>query len=439
MPNNAACLLHRLSSMSVFRPDVRLLLVCLIAASVGLPIAIISLSKAVLLLFALGALLTLRRRPAPTMQLNVTATSTAILLALGVLALSIAWSDAPLPEALDAWVKHAKLLVIPVLLWLIRSERDAKLALMSFMGAQALLLLGSWLLRLGVPVPWATSRMALTHYAVFSSYLDQAIMSSVAAALCWHLRHFAPGRWGRQFMLLIVMLAIGNVLFVMHGRTGHVVLIALVSLAIMWELPKSYRLLGSVIPFVVVAAVMLGSPMVRERMMAVTQEFNSYAETGGTNSSSGERLNYWSRSAESITQHPLAGSGVGSWNSEYRRLDQGKGPLHSQSVRNPHQEFLLWGVEAGVIGILLLCNILWAVYRDSLRMNLSMARATQSLLAAMVIACLFNSSLFDATIGDFFCVALGLMLALGWHTQYPAPIGPVATNLSPARRPSQGA
>ena len=424
------------SSMPSSRFDARLLLLCVVAASVGLPIAIISLSKAVLLLFALVALLWLRRRRVPTVQLSATATPTAILLALSVLALSIPWSDAPLPQALDAWAKHAKLLVIPVLLWLIRSERDATLAFFSFIGAQVFLLLGSWLLWLGVPLPWATSRMALTHYAVFSSYLDQAIMSTVTAALCWHLRHLAPGRWGRHLMLLIVLLATGNVLFVLHGRTGHLVFIALISLAIMWELPKSYRLLGGVIPFVVLAAVILGSPMVRDRMMAAVQEFNAYSEASTGPSSFGERLNYWSRSVESISQHPIVGSGVGSWNAEYRRLDQGKSPPELQRVRNPHQEYLLWGVEAGVIGILLLCNILWAVYRDALRMNLSVARATQSVLAATAIACLFNSSLFDATIGDFFCVTLGLMLALGWHARHPDPGDQVATNLSLAPKNS---
>jgi O-antigen ligase len=34
-------------------------------------------------------------------------------------------------------------------------------------------------------------------------------------------------------------------------------------------------------------------------------------------------------------------------------------------------------------------------------------------LLALVIACLFNSSLYDAYIGDFFCLALGLLLAYG--------------------------
>ncbi len=403
--------------MPITAVNFRLVVICLAAASVGLPIAIISISKLLLLLFALGALLWLGRRPAPATHLTVMATPTAVFLALGGLALSILWSDAPLPQALDAWAKHAKLLVIPVLLLLIRSEHDARLALLSFIGAQVFLLLNSWLLLLQVPLPWATSNMALTDYAVFSSRLDQPIMSSVTAALCWHLRHLAPGRWGRHVALAVVVLALANVLFIMNGRTGHVVLIALISLAILWELPKPYRLLVGAVPFLVLLAVLLGSPKVRDRMTAAVQELNSYSKIGNTDSSSGERLNYWHRSLESIAQRPIAGSGVGSWNAEYKRLDQGRGPVNAQNVRNPHQEYLLWGVEAGVIGIALLLNILAAVYRDALRMCAPMTRATQSVLAALAVSCLFNSSLFDAAIGDFFCVALGLTLALGWQTR----------------------
>ena len=412
--------------MPKFAINFRLVIVCVAAASVGLPVAIISLSKALLLLFALGALLWLGRRSAPAADLKAIATPTAVLLALAGLAVSITWSDAPLPQALEAWAKHAKLLVIPVLLYLIRSEQDARLALLSFIAAQVFLLLSSWMLLFQVPLPWATSSVALTEYAVFSSRLDQPIMSGVTAAVCWHLRHLAPGRWGRQLALAVVALALANVFFVMIGRTGHVVLIALISLAIMWELPKSYRLLAVSAPFLVLLVVLLGSPKVRDRMMTAVQELDSYTKTGNTASSSGERLNYWYRSIESIVQHPIAGSGVGSWNKEYRRLDQSRGPVHAQNIRNPHQEYLLWGVEAGVIGIALLLNFLLAVYRDTLRMSAPLTRATQSVLAALAIACLFNSILFDALIGDFFGVALGVMLALGWHARaqtVPAPAG----------------
>lgn len=397
----------------------RLVVVGLMSAAVGLPIAIISLSKAFLLLFVLGVAFRLFRDRTPLVPLKATATPAAIVIALTLMAASISWSEAPPAQAWGAWAKHAKLLLIPLLLLLIRSEREARIALMAFVAAQTALLLGSWLLWAGVPIPWATSNRALVDYAVFSSRLDQPIMSGVTAAICWHLRQFAPGRWGPTAAVAVVILALANVIFVMNGRTGHLIAIALISLALMWELPRPYRAFAGAIPFLVLLAVWLGSATVRDRMEAAVQELDSYTKIGSSDSSSGERLNYWHRSVESIMQHPVAGAGVGSWNAEYQRLDQGRGPVNAQNVRNPHQEFLLWGVEAGVIGLALLCNILLAVWRDTRRMPVPAARAAQSVLVALVIACLFNSSLFDATIGDFFCVALALVLALGWYLRAP--------------------
>jgi O-antigen ligase len=242
-------------------------------------------------------------------------------------------------------------------------------------------------------------------------------MGGVTAAVCWQLRHLAPGRWGRHLAMAVVLLALVNVFWVMSGRTGHIVLVALVSLAVFWELPARYRAWAYAVPLLLLLGLFLGSSSVRERMAGAAQELDSYTKIGDTNSSSGERLNYWHRSIESMVQHPLAGSGVGSWNAEYRRLDQGRGPVNTQNVRNPHQEYLLWGVEAGVIGMALLLNFFAAVYRDTLAMAAPVAKAGRSVLAALALACLVNSSLFDATIGDFFCVALGLLLALGWHTR----------------------
>ena len=40
-------------------------------------------------------------------------------------------------------------------------------------------------------------------------------------------------------------------------------------------------------------------------------------------------------------------------------------------------------------------------------------RATQSVLAAIASACLFNCALYDAYIGDYLCVVLALVLCYG--------------------------
>jgi O-antigen ligase len=77
----------------------------------------------------------------------------------------------------------------------------------------------------------------------------------------------------------------------------------------------------------------------------------------------------------------------------------------------------MWGVQLGVPGILLLLALMASIMKDMLSMETQAARATQSALLALAVACLFNSSIYDAQIGDFFCVLLGLLLALGLYPQ----------------------
>jgi O-antigen ligase len=130
------------------------------------------------------------------------------------------------------------------------------------------------------------------------------------------------------------------------------------------------------------------------------------------------RLDLWQRSLQSLAESPWKGTGVGSWNREFARQEA----IHAKAMpsneaskqhHNPHQEYLLWGVEMGLPGILLLCALFVTIYRDSRPLATPERRALQSVLLALLVACLFNCALHDAMIGDFFCITLGLLLALG--------------------------
>ena len=329
------------------------------------------------------------------------------------------WAD-----ALGSLAKYGKLLVIVLLMALIRSRREAIHALGWFISAQMFLVASSWALFFQIPIPWATSNIALTEYAVFSSYLDQGIMGAVLAATCWHLRDFAPGRFGKQVAIAAAIFALFNVLFVLSGRSGHAVAIAMLSLAIMWQLPKRFRGLILLLPFVLALVLFLSSSKVRDRLTAVKNDVQSYSADHKSVTSSGIRLGLWQRAIGIVSDYPLAGRGVGSWSTEYNRLEREKNPAHIpiNGNGNPHQEYLQWGVQLGLPGIALLLGLFGSVFHDTRRMEPAVARATQSTLVALMVACLFNSSLYDALIGDFFCVALGLLLALGAYRQPTADI-----------------
>lgn len=393
----------------------RLAVICLAAASVGLSIAIISIAKLFLLLCIVATLIFARGLSQNGAPLAKTFTLPAVLAVLLAFMLSLFWTVAPLQEAAGSLAKYGKLLIILAMMALIRDRREALYALAAFALAQLLVVLSSWMLFADMPVAWASSRTTVSHYTVFSGYLDQGIMSAVFAAVCWHLRGLVPGRFGPRIAIAVAILSLANVFFVMVGRSGQLVGVALLSLAIMWQLPKKYRVIVAVLPFLIVAVLFASSPTMRERLTLVKTEVQGYSAKNDASTSSGVRLAFWRRAGQVIAQRPLAGAGVGSWSTEYDRLEREANPQHKDINRgsNPHQEYLLWGVQLGIPGLLLIAAFMLSVLRDSMKMETPYARAAQSAMLALAVACLFNSSLYDGLIGDFFCVLIGLLLALG--------------------------
>ena len=379
---------------------------------------LISFSKLLLIVLGLSTLLFARRSPTAGRLLKGMNTPLAVGLVLAAFAFSLFWTVAPQADALGSLVKYGKLLMVIFLVALIRDRREAIYALSWFVGAQTFLLASSWMLYAKLPVPWATSRTALAEYSVFSSYLDQGIMGAVFAAVCWHLREHAPGRFGRKLAVCLALVALANVFFVLRGRSAYVIAIALVSIAIMWEMPKKYRPVIVLLPFLLSAGLFFTSDNVRVRMSLVQTEVSAYSDEHKADTSSGIRLNLWATAIQAIGEHPVAGSGIGSWSTEFNRLQREKYPAHVDIGGNPHQEFLLWGVQLGIPGILFFAFLLISLWRDTLNMATPHARAAQSTILALAVACLFNSSVYDALIGDFFCILIGLLLALG-HQKKP--------------------
>lgn len=407
--------------MTIPRFNARLAAVCLATASAGLSVAIISIAKVLLLITALVILL--RNKQAAVEEdapLQKMWTPRLILVIVFVFAASLLWTSAPMSQALGAMGKYGKFLVIPALLVLIRTPREATWALAAFLGAQAFLLISSWLLYFHLPVIWATSRTSQTSYAVFSSYLDQGIMSAVVASIFWHLKTLAPNRPMFYASVVMSLLAMGNVFIVFAGRTGHLVGIVMMSLTIFWALPRRYRLASLFVPPLMFLLVFFSFDNVAQRFSAIKTDVSAYSAGVGAATSADNRLDFWAGSLEAIAEQPFWGTGVGSWTTEYNRIQGSKnsaftdlGSRKEGNHGNPHQEYLLWGVQLGVGGIVLLLAFLGAVMLDFLKMTPPVARAGQSVLAALAVSCLFNSSLYDAYIGDFFCLSLGVLLVYG--------------------------
>lgn len=411
----------------------RLGLVCLAALSVSLPMAWISLAKVLVFVTALVVLLGHVAGRHRDTQIRQLWTPWALALLLLFSASSLWWTGADLPSALESFIKHAKLLEVVLLVSLIRSVAEARMAITFFACGQAFVLLSSWLMFLGIAVPWHAN--APTPYVVFSTYLDQSIMFATTASVLWYLR--SDKLWPRWLGILLAVLALANTLLLLEGRSGYAVALTTLALAAMWTMPPRLRLATLVItPVVLLLGLSLGSAQVQERVTKILRESQEYAsgQTVQMESSSGWRLNAWRRSLQAMQDKPLLGHGVGAWTPAVKRLEGSNATrlFGEGNHSNPHQEYLLWGVELGVGGSLLLLAALACMARDALRFPTNVQRATLAVLAATAVACLFNSALYDDLMGDFFCVSLGLLMALGTRSmataQQQAPLPPLTTH-----------
>jgi len=168
----------------------------------------------------------------------------------------------------------------------------------------------------------------------------------------------------------------------------------------------------------------LGSAQVHERVTKIFREAQNFAQTQhvAENDSSGWRLNAWMRSLQAIEEKPLQGHGVGNWAPVVKRIQGSNADaiFGQGNHSNPHNEYLLWTVELGVGGAVLLVALLLCGIRDAIRFPAPVQHALIGAVAATAVACLFNSALYDDLMGDFFCVSLGLLLALGVRSMAPA-------------------
>lgn len=393
----------------------RLASIYCIAAALSLPIALLNLSKLIALLSTI-ALMVVSPADKGSLAWHRLMPFRLIVAAFLLFWVSASWSAGTSNEIFKSVSQHGNLLVIPVLYYLIRTRREAAIALGIYLIGQFLLTMSTYALYFQIPVPWKMTDTGQP-YAVFSSYLDQPIMTAVFAAITWHLRELLPEKRRDYSAIAIICMALGVIFFIFIGRTGHLVALSLITLVVFWEMPRRFRPAIVIVPVLVSLVALSFSSKVNERFKVAVIEIQAALERGDVSkdqTSTGLRMNYWLNSIRSIETSPWIGHGAGSWNSQYNAIQKRlTGNEFVETSANAHQEYLFWGVELGLLGIALLLAILVSFYLMSTTLPGPSRRATQSVLAAIATACLFNCALYDAYIGDYLCITLALVICYG--------------------------
>ncbi len=401
-------------------PRLRLFAATFFAVAVSLPMAWISLAKLVLFLAALAVVVYVALRPAREQPLVTPLWVWLVYGTVAYFALSLLWTEVPPAFALQVLVKHAKLVAIVLVVYLLCTPQQSATALRSFFAAQSFVLFSALLLAAGVALPWVASD-SMEHVVFSQSYIDQSIMLACTAAMAWHLA--GKSMFRRRLAGLFAALAIADVALFLPGRTGYLVVFMLCGLALYWEIPVRLRLRTVLAGLAIVTgfSLLMPRPLIESMQDSLNHGFGQRSAESVSTSNTW-RVNAWQRSLQAMQDAPLVGAGVGSWSPAVKRMQgaDAQEVFGQGNASNPHQEFLLWGVELGAPGLLLLLALFGALSRQAMVLETRARRATLSVLLTMFVACTFNSALFDDLLGDYLCAALGLAIAFG-RTREPLP------------------
>jgi O-antigen ligase len=328
-------------------------------------------------------------------------------------AASLLWTSAPTAEAARQLGSYRVLLMPLIFLPALADPRLRERTLRVMLAALALVLLLSWV-QAFVPLPFARASQDPIGIVdrdayVFNDRIRQSIHLSLL--LLWAggiaLLATALPRKPRIAAAVLAMLCVINLLWLVKGRTGYVLVGALALFLLHARAGAAGLAVAVLSAGVAAAAAALGLPVVSARIAGTLGEIRDYLQTGANNAT-GERLEMWSNSLRMIADAPLLGHGVDAYQGLSAAIYAAKGRVPLEVYHDPHQEFLFVGVEIGLVGLALLAAGLVGLWRLAARFDDDWRWITRGVVVIYVSAGLFNGLLNIGWTGYFF----GLLLAL---------------------------
>lgn len=363
------------------------------------------------------------------------------LLLFGALSIGVLYGQTPLGEALGWLGKYLDLAFIPLMMSAGRQPRIRERIELVFLAAMLVTAVLTWMVALHVILlqPWMWSNIALDNPAIFRSSITQNIMMAYATCLLVLRARDASAFWVRVVLTTAAMVAGSSVMFLVQGKTGYVVLPALLLYCAWVTLSRKLRARGRALGWKEGAAIILlglamvtgayqASPRMHQKVEKAVHDFRAWNSKITDYTSTGERMEYYSNTLLLFLKHPLLGVGTGGFPAAYEQQAlQGKQALRHDpggdyialvgggqvlATNNPHNEYLLLASQIGIGGALLLVYLFYLQWRGAARLPDAFQQdAARGLVLTVAISALFNSPLHDHTEGLFFAFFTALWYA----------------------------
>lgn len=411
---------------------------CVVALGVAIPVS--TALDNVLLLVILPLVLVSAGREVLHIVWHNPVARAAMLLFVALL-LGTTYGEVSVGEALGLLGKYIDLAFIPLMMAACFDEEIRRRAMIAFLGVMLVTALLSWLVGLGIfPVSnWMLTACAADNPSIFRSSITQNVLMAYAAYLLVLLSREQAAPAAKWILGSLGVFAGADVLFMVQGRTGYLVLPGLLLYLAWVMISRSLEKRGLELGWRGAAGILLAAcivtlfayevtPRLHARMEKAQTEFLAWQPNENTNTSTGERLEFYYNSVAIIGKHPLLGVGSGGFpaayeqqvlegkqvlprnpSSHYVQLADGRNVL---LTNNPHNEYLLLAVQLGLGGGVLLLYLFYTQWRSAGQIQDYFRRdAARGLVITIAITAMFNSPLHDHVEGLFFAFASALLFS----------------------------
>lgn len=314
----------------------------------------------------------------------------------------------------SALAKYLDLALIAVFAWAAATQAVRRGALYAFLAAVVLSLVVSFGTAVGLwdalpglhtlPAYPVGFKLSVTHNLIVS------LGAFVSLLIARELRYERPAH--AAVMLGVALACMYNVLFIVIGRSGYVVLAALlVYFAFTVGRNRRGALLAVFLMTGLFASAYLGSQYFPTRIQDIASDLTQWKPGENDDTSVGQRIGYYGTTLEIIREHPLTGAGTGGFAQAYSEKVRG---TPARATTNPHNDYLMIAAQAGLPALALLIALYVVLWREARRLGSALERdLVRGLVLTMAIGGLFNTLLMDHAEGLLFAWAAGLLFVRG--------------------------
>lgn len=309
----------------------------------------------------------------------------------GILVLATTWSSVTWSQAGRCLLKYRELIYLPLLIPIVRDPRLKAAGMRGFtVGAVGMLLLSYFEWLSGVDLGLASSP---NDYVITKDRIIHSILMSLL--VYFSAQEIARGGRFRWLHAAVIALAAPNILFLVQGRTGYLLLGLLTTLFMTQRFGRKGLVCACLLVGGIAWGAYAGSETIRAR---VTQTISQIKNQFGypKQHSWDPRLEYYEHTLILIGRHPLLGTGTGSFEREYAQLARTAGV---EPTSDPHNEYLHLAVQAGIPAAGMFVLLLAAQWYFAGRLPTGDARIGRGVVLAIAVGSLFNSLILSITGG----------------------------------------